>query len=210
MIADPLGDSALILRELSHPAYEVAAAIQAAQIPGVLEAVASYETVGVYFDPDLFHPDSLSQLNVPEQTAASVLHEIPVCYEIGEDLDDVAKALGLSREAVVGLHTSVAYRCFAVGFCPGFAYLGYLPDGISGLPRRPAPRVRVEPGSVAITGRQTGVYPLERPGGWSILGKTPLYLVDVESAYFPIKAGDEVRFVSIVLDEFHRLKGKRL
>jgi len=205
-----LGDSALILRDLAQPAYLIAEAIQNAEIPGLIEAVASYETVGVYFDPELFDPRCLSTVELNASADANTLHEIPVCYELGEDLEDVAKRLGLTTHQVIELHTAQAYRCFAVGFCPGFPYLGPLPKGLSGIPRRPAPRVRVTPGSVAITGRQTGIYPLERPGGWSILGTTPLCLVDPKDAYFPIKAGDEVRFVPIGLEEFEQRKGDRL
>ena len=210
MKTEPLGDSALILRELEVPAYQLAEAIEGAKLSGVFEAVASYETVGVYFDPDRFHPSSLNSIKPNASKSQGKLHEIPVCYELGEDLEDVANTLGLSTQVIVDLHTSQPYRCFAVGFCPGFPYLGYLPEPLQGIPRRPSPRVRIVPGSVAVTGKQTGIYPLERPGGWAILGRTPLCLVDVEDAYFPIKAGDEVRFVSIGLNEFDALKGTRL
>jgi inhibitor of KinA len=210
MIIEPLGDAAIILRSLEVPAYELAEAIQSSNLPGVFEAVASYETVAIYFDPAVFDARSLDQIQLNGLYAKSTLHEIPVSYELGEDLGDIAKALGLLADEVVRLHSSQAYRCFAVGFCPGFPYLGYLPPALSGMPRRPAPRVRIEPGSVAITGRQTGIYPMERPGGWAILGRTPLCLVDAKDAYFPIKAGDEVRFYPIEPDEFIALKGERL
>ena len=210
MKAEPLGDSALVLRELSRPAYEVAEAIQLAKLPGVIEAVASYESVGVYFDPAWFQPDLLSEFEGVHTPVSTKLHDIPVCYEMGEDLADVSSYLGLPPSDIINWHTSQPFRCYAVGFCPGFPYLGYLPEAIAGVPRRPSPRVRIEPGSVAITGRQTGIYPLERPGGWAILGRTPLCIVDVEGAYFPIKAGDEVRFRSIDLAEFESLKGDRL
>lgn len=210
MKVEPLGESALILRELSRPAFEVAAAIEKAQLPGVLETVASYESVGIYFDPGQFDEDTLWELSLDVPLSVSLVHEIPVCYELGEDLESVSQQLGLSSLEVIELHTSKTYRCFAVGFCPGFPYLGYLPDALCGVPRRPAPRVRVEPGSVAITGRQTGIYPLERPGGWAIIGRTPLCVVDIEGAYFPVNAGDEVRFTSIGLSQFERLRGNRL
>jgi KipI family sensor histidine kinase inhibitor len=210
MKTEPLGDSALILRDLSLPAYQFAEAIRNAEIPGVIEALASYETVGVYFDPEVFEQTALERIEVSGSAVAGDMHEIPVCYDLGEDLRAVADRLGLKTYEVVGLHTLQAYKCYAVGFCPGFGYLGDLPKELRGIPRRDAPRVRVVPGSVAITGKQTAVYPLERPGGWAILGRTPLCLVNVEDAYFPIKAGDEVRFVSIGLDEFEARKGERL
>ena len=210
MIIEPLGDAAIILRSLEVPAYELAEAIQSSNLPGVFEAVASYETVGIYFDPAVFDARSLDQIQLNGLYAKSTLHEIPVSYELGEDLADIANALGLLADEVVRLHTSQTFRCFAVGFCPGFPYLGYLPSALAGVPRRPSPRVRIEPGSVAITGRQTGIYPMERPGGWAILGRSPLCLVDAKDAYFPIKAGDEVRFYPIEPDEFIALKGERL
>lgn len=210
MIIEPLGDAAIILRDLAIPAYELAEAIQEARLPGVFEAVASYETVGVYFDPADFDARSLDQVQINRLSRTSILHEIPVSYGHGDDLDEISDALGLLADEVVRLHTSQSYRCFAVGFCPGFPYLGYLPSALSGMPRRSAPRVRIEPGSVAITGRQTGIYPMERPGGWAILGRTPLCLVDAKDAYFPIKAGDEIRFYEIGIDDFNALKGNRL
>jgi inhibitor of KinA len=210
MKIEPLGDSAIIVRELSLPAYVFAEAIRAACLPGLIEAMASYDTVGVYFNPEVFDPTGLLLLRGDRARATDNLHEIPVCYEMGEDMPEVADRLGLKPQAVAALHTSQPFTCFALGFCPGFAYLGHLPEQLSGVPRRPAPRVRVEPGSVAITGRQTAVYPLLRPGGWSIIGKTPLCLVDVEDAYFPIKAGDLVRFISISPKEFEARKGDRL
>jgi len=210
MKAEPLGDSALILRDLDRPAFEVADAIERARLPGVLEAVASYETVGVYYDPNVFMLSSLETVDFKIGKSTSAFHTIPVCYEMGEDLEDVARRLSMAPDEVVRLHSSTDYRCYAVGFCPGFPYLGYLPEELSGVPRRQSPRVRITPGSVAITGLQTGVYPLERPGGWAILGRTPLCIVDVESAYFPIKPGDVVRFEAISPPEFDAMFGRRL
>ncbi len=207
MRIDPLGDSALILRNLVVPAYELAEALNQSPPKGLFEAVASYETVGLFIDPQTFNPDDLTESRT---TTTPRAHQVPVCYALGEDLDDAANALNLTIEALIQAHTGTTYRCYAVGFCPGFPYLGYLPPEISGVPRRSQPRARVTPGSVGITGRQTGIYPLERPGGWSLIGRTPLEIVNEEDGYFPIQAGDEVRFVSIEMDEFERLKGERL
>src|SRR5207253_10458487 len=99
---------------------------------------------------------------------------------------------------------------YAIGFCPGFPYLGYLVPQLSGVPRLPAPRLRVEVGSVGLTGRQTGIYTEPRPGGWNLLGRTPLELVHVADGYFPLRTGHRVRFEAIDLPEFDRLAGKRL
>src|SRR5205823_7967395 len=97
----------------------------------------------------------------------------------------------------IARHAGRDYDVFAVGFQPGFPYAGYLPDALSGLSRRDVPRVRVPAGSVAIAGRQTGVYPAESPGGWHLLGRTPLRIVDLERGHFPIRAGDRLRFEPI-------------
>jgi inhibitor of KinA len=209
MRIDPLGEGAAILRDFEFDPAVLATAIEAAGLPGLQEAVACYDTVGVYFDPG-FDLEPLRSVRVEGVTPFGSRHLIPVCYEIGEDLDEVASFLGMEREEVVAAHASVEFRCFAVGFCPGFPYLGYLPEAISGIPRRDQPRQRVPVGSVALTGRQTGVYSMERPGGWAILGRTPLVIVDVEDRYFPIQAGDSVRFEPIGEAEFRQRQGERL
>lgn len=216
MRIEPLGDAAYLLRELpDFPPYVWARHIEGLAIPGVIEATPAFDTVGVFIDPLAFDPDSLSDrlVGLPEavqDTAGGRLHTIPTCYESGEDLGEVSERLGITRDEVVAAHTSLAYTCFAIGFCPGFPYLGYLPDVLRGVPRRATPRVRVEPGSVAITGDQTGVYSLPRPGGWSVIGRTPLTLVSVEEGYFPIAAGDRVRFAAISREEFAARRGERL
>src|SRR5207244_10203223 len=93
---------------------------------------------------------------------------------------------------VIRLHTATPYTVYAIGFVPGFPYLGYLPPELCGVGRLPSPRVRVEPGSVGLTGRQTGIYPLARPGGWNLIGRTPLTVVDVADGFFPLRVGDAV------------------
>lgn len=206
MRIEPLGDKAYILRDLDEPAYLIAKAINAKPPRGVVEAVASYETVALYVDSEIGDAENL--FLTAAKGVEPARHVIPVCYELGDDLDTVAERLGLAREALIAAHTSVEYRCYALGFCPGFAYLGYLPDSLAGLPRLETPRLRVEPGSVAITGRQTAVYPLERPGGWWLIGRTPLELVGED--YYPIEAGDLVSFTSISLAEYEARKGERL
>jgi len=211
MRIDALGDAAYVLRELSGPPHELAARLNADPVPGLIEAVASYDTVGVYVEPSAFDIDRL--LDLPGDSLAetpSKTHVIPVCYELGDDLYDAASRLGLPSESLISMHSAAIYQCFAIGFCPGFPYLGYLDDAISGLPRRASPRVKIEPGSVAITGRQTGIYPLPRPGGWWLIGRTPLTLVDVADDYFPISAGDRVRFSPISTEEYEAQKGQRL
>lgn len=208
---DPLGESAFILRELGGvPAYAIAEALRGQ--PGIVDATSAYDTVGVYVAPG-YSEEALKGLLLELEikgAGAPKRHLIPVCYELGLDLGDVAGRLKLELDEVISLHTGTEYRCYAIGFCPGFAFLGFLPEELSGLPRRESPRVKVPPGSVGITGRQTGVYPSETPGGWNLIGRTPLGLVNVEDAYFPIQAGDIVEFRRIDQDQFERFKGKRL
>lgn len=208
MREEPLGESAFILRDLPGPAHVVAAWLNANAPRGLIEAVASYESVGLYVDPSF----DLSTLELPTDFAPITprSHVIPVCYELGEDLETAAATLGTSADELIREHLSLEYTCFAIGFCPGFGYLGYLPESIRGVPRRASPRTRVEPGSVGMTGSQTAVYPLPRPGGWALIGRTPLTLVDVADGYFPLEAGDRVRFSRIDSHEFNALRGHRL
>ena len=210
MRVEPLGESALILRELPVAPYLAAKRI-AHRFQSIFDVAPAYETVGVYFEgTPPSEADLLEAVSMELGDEAPRHHVIPVCYAMGEDLEDAAYTLGLPTETVASLHSSKTYSCAAIGFCPGFPYLQRLDERISGLPRRAAPRVRVEPGSVAITGAQTGIYPLPRPGGWWLIGRTPLVLVDVESGYFPISAGDSVAFRPIGEAEFERLNGGRL
>lgn len=214
MRIERLGERAAIVRDLHCKPYQLARRINHDISAPMIEAVASYETVGLYFSEP---PGSLADLDewvrlhcFPETEELPVRkHRIPVCYEFGEDLDASAKRLGLETDAMIDIHLSNAYRCYAVGFSPGFAYLGYLDERLD-LPRLPSPRNRVEPGSVGITGLQTAVYPSATPGGWNLIGRCPLQLVDVPDEYFPIEAGDEVGFYRIDEREFERLKGQRL
>lgn len=208
---EPLGERAYLVRRLGAvPAHAVAAAIMATG--RVEEATPAYDTVGVYVGKD-FDSGTLRQIleemefgDVPEPKR----HHIPVCYELGADFEDVCRQLSLRASEVIRHHSTPDYTCFAIGFSPGFPFLGYLSDALSGLPRRASPRTHVPPGSVGITGRQTGVYPGPSPGGWNLIGRTPLTLVDLDDAYFPISAGDWVKFEPISAAKFDELEGQRL
>jgi inhibitor of KinA len=118
--------------------------------------------------------------------------------------------VGLPADEIIRLHSETEYTVYAIGFCPGFPYLGYLPPALCGVPRLDSPRKQLEAGSVGLTGRQTGIYTEPRPGGWNIIGRTPLELVNVADGYFPLRTGDKVKFTRIDEKEFDRLKGKRL
>jgi len=134
--------------------------------------------------------------------------EIPVCYggEFGPDLEDVAAKHGTSAERVIKLHSSTTYLVYFLGFVPGFAYLGELPKELV-TPRLPAPRKKVPAGSVGIAGNQTGVYPFETPGGWRLLGRTPLAMFRTDRDHLSLLAiGDRVRFVPISRERFLELQ----
>jgi inhibitor of KinA len=129
--------------------------------------------------------------------------KIPVCYdeEFAMDINKMAAAKNLSPEEVVRIHISKSYRVYMLGFLPGFAYMGELDEMIA-MPRKPQP-VKIATGSVGIAGRQTGIYPLASPGGWQIIGRTPLKLFDGNSNEPTLlRAGDSVQFYSITRDEF--------
>jgi inhibitor of KinA len=186
--------------------------------PWLIDVVPAYTSVAVFFNLDQVNfaqvANRLRQLDNQksgcEAIASSRRHRIPCCYEFQLDLGRVAEHTHLSPEEVIRLHTATEYTVYAIGFCPGFPYLGYLPPALWGVPRLPTPRVEVEAGSVGLTGRQTGIYTETRPGGWNILGRTPLQLVHVADGYFPLRAGDRVQFERIDLAEFQKLLGQRL
>lgn len=212
----PLGDQALLADFADEDAAaRFAAAARAEPGPGWIDVVPAYLSVAVHFDPDRTTIDAvagamrvLAASQVP--AAATRRHVIPCCYELGDDLPRVAVKTGRPCEEIARLHASVEYTVYAIGFCPGFPYLGYLPPALCGVPRLDSPRRRVEPGSIGLTGRQTGLYPLPRPGGWNLIGRTPLTMVDVAAGYFPLRVGDRVQFHAIDRAEYNRLRGQRL
>jgi len=212
---DPLGDRAFLARFADEAGARVwASAARAAHLPGVVDVVLAYRWAAVYADPDAADLDDLeSQLRAiapdPSELAAGALLRLPVLYD-GDDLEEVAGRLGLSVAGVIAEHSGREYDVFAVGFLPGFPYAGDLSERLAGLARRESPRTRVPAGSVAIAGRQTGVYPGESPGGWHLLGRTPLRIVDPARGFFPIRAGDRLRFDPIDAAEFAGLWGRSL
>jgi inhibitor of KinA len=213
---EPLGDqAALAAFDDETGALRFAVAVRRANAEWVVDVVQAYATVAVFFDPDRVNfADASARLRELETISAEAisgrLHRIPCCYGLNLDLDRVAEATGLAPAEVVRLHSSIEYTVYAIGFCPGFPYLGYLPTPLCGVPRLASPRLRVEAGSVGLTGRQTGIYTEDRPGGWNLIGRTPLRLVDVASGYFPLRTGDRVQFVPIDEAEYGRLLGRKL
>ncbi len=213
-----LGDQALLASfETESGALHWAEAVRRLAAPWLVDVVQAYRSVAVFFDLDQttlsavnLTLDALTREGIPTVTTEARLHQIPCCYEFQLDLPRVAEATGLTTEQVIRAHLDTEYTVYAIGFCPGFPYLGYLPDALCGVPRLSAPRLRVEAGSVGLTGRQTGIYTEARPGGWNILGRTPLELVHVAHGYFPLRTGDRVRFERIDETTYRQLLGQRL
>lgn len=222
------GDSAVVLEfeeridpDVNARAVRVAEAIQAAGLPGVRDVVPTYRSVAVYFDPLRTELDGLSKRLEGEAADAShasaatgVPVRIPVCYggAFGPDLGAVAAFAGLSEADVATLHAQPTYRVFMMGFVPGFTYLGPVNPRIA-APRRSTPRVRVPFGSVGIAGLQTGIYPSETPGGWQLVGRTPVRTFDLSRSRpdpFLVKAGDAVQFYRIPPADWDRLAGSPL
>lgn len=212
----PLGDQAwLVYWPTEAAAIAFASAVRDANFAWLVDVVPAYASVGVHFNADMVRSQdaqqqlaSLSPSN--QQVVGGRKHQVPCCYEMQKDLARVAEHTKLSSEQVIKLHTAHEYTIYAVGFAPGFPYLGYLPKQLTGVPRLASPRLRVEPGSVGLTGKQTGIYPQVRPGGWNLIGRTPLTLVDIEDGYFPLRVGDRMQFMRIDEAEFRRLEGERL
>jgi KipI family sensor histidine kinase inhibitor len=213
---DPLGDAALLVTlgetldpDVNARARALAAALGAAGMAGLGVPVAGHASVLVPFDPAAVGEAAVRGLIAATWPAASradaagepagALHELPVRYggADGPDLAAVAAATGATEDEVVRLHSGVEYRVLVLGFVPGFAYLGILPPELE-LPRLAVPRVRVPAGSVAISGRQSGVYPFDGPGGWHLLGRTDLPLWNPEAdPPARLAPGDRVRFVPV-------------
>lgn len=165
----------------------------------VRQAIAGYASVTVQFDPDQTNYAALGAAikrlaaKRPPMAEPGRLHRIPVVYD-GPDMEAVAAALGLSPSKVIEIHARPIYRVFLVGFVPGWGYLGPLSEELE-LPRRQVPRTKVPAGSVAIAGRQTGIYPLPTPGGWHLIGRTSvkLFLPDSDPPCL-FRSGDRVKF----------------
>ncbi|HEV3117335.1 MAG TPA: carboxyltransferase domain-containing protein [Gemmataceae bacterium] len=214
----PLGDQAILAYCGDEAAaLRFAANVRAANPAWLVDVVGAYTSVAVFFDLDQTNNSQatsylkeLGEGSGDRPDPAGRLRHIPCCYEMQLDLSRVCEHTGLPSEEVIRLHSETTYTVYAIGFCPGFPYLGYLPAALSGVPRLHSPRLRVEAGSVGLTGKQTGIYTEPRPGGWNLIGRTPLELVNLADGYFPLRTGDQVRFRPIDETEFARLVGERL
>jgi inhibitor of KinA len=214
----PAGDSAVIVEfaaridaAVNAQAVALAESVRAAVLSGVRDVVPTFCSVAVYFDPLKTDVDALvhrldreagGQAPVPMHAASPI--RIPVCYggAFGPDLAEVARFGGMTESEIIALHSAPTYRVFMVGFVQGFAYMGTVDPRIA-APRRPIPRGRVPAGSVGIAGLQTGIYPSEVPGGWQLVGRTPVKPFDLgRSQPFLLKPGDAVRFYRIKPEDY--------
>ncbi len=188
---------------------------------GLIEYIPYFTSVSVIYDPlkiNSINPfekvkerleDILSCLDFSAEYEEHIV-EIPVCYgnEYGPDIEHVAEANKMNVNEVIDIHSKGKYLVYMIGFAPGFPYLGGMSEKIA-TPRRNTPRTVVPKGSVGIAGRQTGVYPIETPGGWQIIGRTPLKLFDAESKEKTLlKCGDIIKFYPISCDEYLMIKEK--
>jgi len=217
------GEQALILYLGAVATAEISARVQAAVLAiesvlgnDLVDLVPSYASVLIVYDP--LRTDHLSvarrvrgALHTLRIEAKSVVRTVvlPVYYaaEAGADLEALAARTGLSVQEVIELHTGTEYRVYAIGFAPGFAYLGQVDERIA-APRLATPRARVPRGAVAIAERQTAVYPAESPGGWNLIGRCPVLMFDPRAQpCMPVSVGDSVRFESVSRERFLALGG---
>ena len=213
----PAGDSAWSIElperldeTINRRAIQIAKAVESADLP-VTDVVVGYRSVMVYIDPlDARARNMDRQLReilaeTPEtEPVTGALVDVPVCYDdpFGPDLADVAAFGKCDVEEVIARHLAVVYRVFVVGFVPGFAYMAPVDPRIA-APRRSSPRLKVPAGSVAVAAGQTGIYPAETPGGWSLIGRCPVRPYDADRVEpFLFHPGDRVRFHRISADEY--------
>ncbi|MBW2039574.1 MAG: 5-oxoprolinase subunit PxpB [Deltaproteobacteria bacterium] len=213
-----MGDRALILElgdeispEVNRRVRELVLTLEENPLEGLVEIVPTYRSLLIIYDPlkiglaALQHrieefQKKIEGIPIPEPKTV----DIPVVYggEYGPDLEWVSQYHKISREEIIRLHSGSTYQVYMIGFTPGFPYMGELPQRLA-TPRRETPRTVIPAGSVAIAQRQTGIYPVESPGGWQIIGRTPLKLFDsTQSPPTLLEMGDRVRFSPIEDEEF--------
>jgi KipI family sensor histidine kinase inhibitor len=189
-------------------------AIHKSQISGIYEMIPTYRSLLIQYNPIEIEVNKLIEILVEIENSLDSIDlpkpriiEIPTIYggEFGEDLKFVSEHSGMSENEVIKIHSSVDYRIYMLGFSPGFPYLGGMSEKIE-TPRLKTPRTKIPAGSVGIAGKQTGIYPMESPGGWQLIGRTPLKLYNPKSETpIILQAGDYIRFVPIEKDEYENI-----
>jgi len=217
----PCGDTAVLIRfeqkidpEILRQVTMMTNAIKKAEIKGILDMIPAYASILVCFDP--LKTDMRSIIEKIEKVKPEKQNEkeeqrmirIPVLYgrPFAEDLDHVAKHAGITTEEVIQIHTANTYPVYMIGFLPGFPYLGNLDERIH-TSRRTTPRTDIPAGAVGIGGSQTGVYPIPSPGGWHIIGQTPVKLYDPDQKQpVLLQSGDLIRFYAIDEEEYEKIE----
>jgi len=205
---DELGEAAYILRNLEVEPYVVAYSIELMNLPGVEEVIASVDTVGLYVDPEVFDPETLASVELV-QILPTKEFRVPVLFD-GSDLKGICRELSMQPEQVSEAFCAPIYTVQAIGFLPGFPYLAGLPEIFHRFERIETPRIRVPRGAVGIAKGQTGIYPQESPGGWNLIGTTPILVADGKAKYFPMNPGDKIKFFEIDGDQARMLDEQRL
>lgn len=217
----PSGDSAFIIKagdviseEVNLVVRKLLARLEEENIPGVIDFIPSYNELMVCYDPaKIGYRRLLETLRACAADPAAILLpapevvHVPVLYggEAGPDLQYVAEYNGLAEEDVIRIHSSADCLVYMLGFTPGFCYLGGMDKRIA-TPRQETPRLKIPAGSVGIAGEQTGIYPMKSPGGWQLIGRTPLRLFNPDSKpEFLFKAGDYIRFYPVDQDEYEQI-----
>ena len=216
------GDSALVVEfgdridpAINRRVRELSLAVDRARLDGVRDLVPTYRSLLVSYDPRVTTFDALRERLSDLETGLAAtpappprVVEIPTSYggDFGPDLPLVAEHAGMTTDEVVAIHSSTDYLVYMMGFSPGFTYLGGMSERIA-APRLKTPRTAIPAGSVGIAQQQTGIYPVESPGGWQLIGRTPVTLFD-PSRQPPVvvEAGDYIRFVPVTRDEYRRIQ----
>ena len=203
--------------EINHKVMALKMVLEQKPIRGIVEMIPTYCSLLIQYDPMELRYGQLrdrlealvTQLDEVEMPPKQVV-EIPVAYggEYGPDLGEVARAHNISEEEVIKLHSEPEYPIYMLGFVAGFPYLGGMNKAIA-TPRKKSPRLKIEAGSVGIAGEQTGIYSVESPGGWQIIGRTPLKLYDVNrNEPVLLKAGQYIKFKPITKEEFRAMENE--
>ena len=223
MTFHPFGDSAILIKfdqkiaeSVNAEVIAFAQSIETAGISGITFCIPAYCSLTVGYDPSILRFEQWSQIlqslansekaKIPQRKIRTL--KIPVCYEpeFALDIDEVKRQCKLSIKEIITIHSSTLFRVYMLGFLPGFVYLGRLPESLS-VSRKTTPRLRVPPRSVGLAGFQTGIYPSIAPGGWQIIGRTPLKTFDGNRANpFLFRAGDQVRFHPISSRSFQNIE----
>ena len=217
------GDSSLLIEfgseineEINRKITTIVQLMRDQQIEGVVDMIPAFCSLLINYDPRIVSYEkmrkrmqALVRMDLKGGAGRKRVFEIPVCYggQYGPDMETIAGHAGLSEEEVIRIHSSRDYLIYMLGFLPGFCYLGGLDERIH-TPRLANPRVKISAGSVGIGGSQTGIYPLDSPGGWQLMGMTPVRTYDPERERpILLEAGDYIRFIPVEEEEYLRIKG---